>query len=125
MDINVHMGASVMRQYIKGLGLDGSWLSQKPQQTLLTGGHQARGLLSTLADAVLYSDYFKEMQFCALSHARLGGCLLATGRPLVPFRLQLETEHLDLRASGWRTTTGFVLRRPASATVTFTPALAK
>jgi hypothetical protein len=49
----------------------------------------------------------------------------STGRALAPFRLQLGTEHLDLRASGWRTTTGFLLRQPASATVTFTPALAK
>ena len=50
---------------------------------------------------------------------------VSTGRALAPVRLQLGTEHLDLRASGWRTTTGFLLRRPASATVTFTPALAK
>lgn len=47
------------------------------------------------------------------------------GRPIQPFALKLETEHLSLRASGWRTTTGFLLRQPASATVTFTPALAK
>ena len=49
MDLNVRMGASVMRQYHKGLGVDGSWLSQKPQQTLLTGNHQASGLPATLA----------------------------------------------------------------------------
>ncbi|BDA46251.1 hypothetical protein COCOBI_08-3430 [Coccomyxa sp. Obi] len=48
-----------------------------------------------------------------------------TGRPIQPFVLKLETEHLELRAGGWRTTTGFLLRQPASATVTFTPALAK
>ncbi len=65
------------------------------------------------------------MLFCCRLHIITNGCVLAIGRPLVPFRLQLETEHLDLRASGWRTTTGFLLRRPASATVTFTPALAK
>ena len=49
VDINVRMGASVMRQYFKELKVDGSWLSQKPQQTLLTGAHQASGLPATLA----------------------------------------------------------------------------
>ena len=67
----------------------------------------------------------REVLCCWRLHIRWDACLLDTGRPLVPFRLQLETEHLDLRASRWRTTTGFLLRRPASATVTFTPALAK
>ena len=49
MDLNVRMGASVMRQYFKELKVDGSWLSQKPQQTLLTGDHQASGLPASLA----------------------------------------------------------------------------
>ncbi|KAK9906458.1 hypothetical protein WJX75_002116 [Coccomyxa subellipsoidea] len=48
-----------------------------------------------------------------------------TGRPIQPFGLKLVTEHLEFKASGWRTTTGFLLRQPASATITFTPALAK
>jgi hypothetical protein len=47
------------------------------------------------------------------------------GRPMQPFALKLETEHLSMRASGWRTTTGFLFRQPISATITFTPALAK
>lgn len=37
MDINIHMGASIMRSYLKGLKVDSAWLSQKPQTTLLTG----------------------------------------------------------------------------------------
>ena len=49
VDLNVRMGASVMRQYFKELKVDGSWLSQKPQQTLLTGDHQASGLPASLA----------------------------------------------------------------------------
>ncbi len=60
---------------------------------------------------------------CAWSMWKL--CKNCAGRPIQPFGLKLETEHLELRASGWRTTTGLVLRQPASATVTFTPALAK
>ena len=49
MDVNVRMGASVMRHYLKELKVDGSWLSQKPRQTLLTGDHQASGLPASLA----------------------------------------------------------------------------
>ena len=124
MDVNVRMGASVMRQYFKELKVDGSWLSQKPQQTLLTGDYQASGLPASLARNPGACN-IRELLCCWQLHIRWDACLPATGRPLVPFRLQLETEHLDLRASGWRTTTGFLLRRPASATVTFTPALAK
>ena len=37
IDINCRMGGSIMRNYLKGLGTDSSWLRQKPQTTLLTG----------------------------------------------------------------------------------------
>ena len=39
MDINIRMGASIMRAYLKGLGVgaDDGWLRRMPQTTLLTG----------------------------------------------------------------------------------------
>ena len=40
MDINLRMGDSIMAAYIKALGVDGSWLKQRPQTTLLTGALQ-------------------------------------------------------------------------------------
>ena len=44
-------------------------------------------------------------------------------RPLLPFALRLEARHCGVQASGWWTTTGFLLREPASAAFDLTPAL--
>ena len=61
MDINLRMGESIMAAYIKALGVDGSWLKQRPQTTLLTGALQLTPVRSHcepahgLARAVLFS----------------------------------------------------------------------
>ena len=47
------------------------------------------------------------------------------GRALAPTVLALQSPHVDLQLHGWRTTTGMVLREPATATVEFTPSLAR
>ena len=39
--------------------------------------------------------------------------------------LALQSPHVDLQLHGWRTTTGMVLREPATASVEYTPALAR
>ena len=44
-------------------------------------------------------------------------------RPLLPFALRLEARHGGIQASGWWSTTGFVLREPAKAAFDLTPAL--
>jgi len=44
-------------------------------------------------------------------------------RPLLPFALRLEARHGGVQASGWWSTTGFVLREPARAAFDLTPAL--
>ena len=44
-------------------------------------------------------------------------------RPLLPFALRLEARHGGVQASGWWTTTGFLLREPARAAFDLTPAL--
>ncbi len=40
MDVNLRMGDSIMAAYIKALGVDGGWLKQRPQTTLLTGAQR-------------------------------------------------------------------------------------
>ena len=44
---------------------------------------------------------------------------------LAPTVLALQSPHVDLQLHGWRTTTGMVLREPATASVEYTPALAR
>ena len=48
MDINIRMGTSIMRAYLKGLGtgIDGGWLGHMPRTTLLTGVRLALILLA-------------------------------------------------------------------------------
>ena len=40
MDVNLRMGDSIVAAYIEALGVDGSWLKQRPHTTLLTGALQ-------------------------------------------------------------------------------------
>jgi len=47
------------------------------------------------------------------------------GRVLAPTVLALQSPHVDLQLHGWRTTTGMVLRGPATASIEYTPALAR
>ncbi len=44
---------------------------------------------------------------------------------MAPTVLALQSPHVDLQLHGWRTTSGMVLREPATAAVEYTPALAR
>ncbi|KAK9818270.1 hypothetical protein WJX72_009837 [[Myrmecia] bisecta] len=47
------------------------------------------------------------------------------GRALDPTVVVVNSEHVNAELSGWRTSTGLLLRKPVSASVDYTPALAK
>lgn len=45
--------------------------------------------------------------------------------PVEPFACSLNSEHVRAEASGWRTRAGQRLRKPAVASLDYTPALAR
>lgn len=53
-------------------------------------------------------------------------CCLPTGRPLDPTVVTVDSEHIHAQLHGWRTSDGgLILTQPITASVAYTPALAK
>ena len=82
LDINIKMGTSIVRAYLKdlGKGIDGGWINQMPQTTLLTGVKQA-----LIAFVGLHAC---RGNFCSLSQR--SNSLLASSQSGAPVSLTTE-----------------------------------